>query len=232
MLSWAVARIQKIYIEVTDHQMVTKNGGELTAIFPVGNGAEPDIDNIAPYVVEVTLQGNAPLLCHRWDSDAVDEKAKAAKGSKTKKSDNVESYVYRTDDGEIGIPGSYICGAIATAAKSQQDPRSPRKSALDLLKAGVISLTECASLGAKEWDYLDRRRVRVQQAAITRERPAFRPGWKLTYPLQVLLPEYISPTFLHQLVVDAGRFVGIADHRPTMGRFQVTHFEVLQEDED
>lgn len=212
--------------------MVTKSGGELTRIFPVGNGAEPDIDNSVPYIAEVTIEGNAPIFCHRWDSEAVEEKSKAAKGSKTKKSDNVESYVYRTEEGEIGIPGAYICGAIATAAKSQQDPRSPRKSALDLFKAGVISLTECASLGSKEWDYIDRRRVRVQQAAITRERPAFRTGWKLTYHLQVLLPEYISPQFLYQVIVDAGRFVGIADFRPTMGRFMVTHFEVLNQDEE
>ena len=210
--------------------MVTKTGGGLTAIFPVGNGAEPEIDDYKPYTVEVTIQGNAPLLFRRWDSEVVEEKAKAPKNSKIKKTDNLESAVYRTADGEIGFPGIYLCSSIYTAAKSQQDPRSPRKSAMDLFRAGVVPLTEIASLGVKEWEYVDRRRARVQQAAITRERPAFKPGWRVTYLLRVLLPAYIAPDLLLQVIIDAGRFIGLADYRPTFGRFQAMNYEVLADE--
>jgi hypothetical protein len=183
----------------------------------------------APYCVEVTIQGNAPLLLHRYDSDVVDAKSKAPKGSKIKKTDNLESCVYRTEDGEIGIPGTYLAAAICIAAKSQQDPRSPRKSAMDLFKAAVIPLTEIATLGAKDWDLVDRRPVIVNRARITRERPCFRPGWRATFLFQILSPEYIVPDMLYQCIYDAGKLIGIGDFRPTFGRFQPVHFEVLED---
>ena len=119
-----------------------------------------------------------------------------------------------------------ICGPQG-AAKFRQDPRSPRKSALDLFKAGIVSLTPIATLGAETWDYLDQRRVTVQRAGITRTRPAMKEGWEATFLLQVLLPQYIAPALLNEVVQDAGRLVGLADFRPTYGRFQVVGFEVL-----
>lgn len=180
-----------------------------------------------PYVVEVTLEGTSPILFHRYSVEDVEAKEKAPKNSKAKKEDNVEAYVYRTEDGEIAIPGEYVRQAIIHAAKYRQDPRSPRKSAMDIFKAGVVSLTELASLGTKEWDYLDRRRVMVQRNAVARVRPAMLPGWRATFHFQVLLPEYIDPPFLHDVLVQAGRLVGIGDFRPTYGRFAVVKFEVV-----
>jgi len=208
----------------------SKKKNELETYNNVTNGGEFGIEMTMPYVARVTIEGSSPILLHGWDSDAVNEKDKAAKGSKIKKTDNVESYVYRTDNGEIGAPGTYIKGAIVGGAKYQQDPRSSRKSAQDLFKAGVIPLTEIASFGTKDWDYIDRRRVVIKMAAITRERPAFKTGWRLNYDLQVLVPEYITPQLLYRVLSDAGRLVGMADHRPTFGRFNIVAFDVLEND--
>lgn len=196
----------------------------------VTNDAAHDIAFGEPYVVNVSIVGTAPMLFHRWSCDAVEEKAKAAKGSKAKKTDNTESYVYRNDDGELCLPGEYLRQAVIMAAKFRQDPRSPRKSAMDLFKAGVVSLTDLAPLGAKAWDYLDRRRVVVQRNAVTRERPAMREGWKATIDLSVLTPEYITPDLLSDVLTNAGRLVGVGDFRPTFGRFRVEKFETVRFD--
>lgn len=192
------------------------------------NAAEPDIQMGIPYLVDVTIAGVAPLLFHRWNCDAVEEKSKAAKGSKAKRSDNVESYVYRDEKGGLCLPGEYLRQSILMAAKFRQDPRSPRKSAFDLYKAGVVSLTELAPLGAKDWDYLDRRRVCIQRNAVTRERPAMKAGWKVRVELQVLLPEYIDTSALSDVLTNAGRLVGVGDFRPTFGRFRVEKFQRLE----
>src|SRR5687767_8033431 len=88
------------------------------------NGGASTIDLCKPYVVDVAIQGSADILFHRWNVEAVAEKAAAAKGSKAKKTDNVESYVYRDDDGFICLPGEYLRGSIINAAKFRQDPRS------------------------------------------------------------------------------------------------------------
>lgn len=182
-----------------------------------------------PYRVAVTIEGSADILFHRWNAEAVDEKAAAAKGSKAKKTDDVESYVYRDDEGNICIPGEYLRGAIVAAAKYRQDPRSPRKSAMDLYKAGIVALTPLASLGTQEWDYLDKRRVVVQRNGINRTRPAMRAGWRAEFIFLVTLPEYISPQTLNEVIATAGRIGGLGDFRPTYGRFGVVSYSCLGE---
>lgn len=192
----------------------------------VTNGGAQAIEFTMPYVATVSVEGSAPLLFHKWDVDGVAAKAKAAKGSKEKKTDNIESYVYRDEHNHICIPGEYFRMAIINAAKFIQDPRSPRKSAMDLFKAGIVVLSDLCSLGVKDWDYLDRRRVLIQRNAITRFRPAFKLGWKATFDVQVILPEYIDSQLLQHTLMNAGRLVGVGDFRPTHGRFSVVNYKV------
>lgn len=198
----------------------------VTAVGPVTNGAKDIIAMSEPYTANVRLTGVADLLFHRWNCEAVAEKGRAAKGSKAKKTDDLESYVYRNDDGELCLPGEYLRGAVIQAAKFRQDPRSPRKSAMDLFKAGVIPLTALASLDRATWDYEHQARVQVQRNGVTRIRPAVKAGWSAEFQLLVNLPEYITPDALHDVLVNAGRLIGLADFRPTYGRFSVTNFEV------
>lgn len=195
----------------------------------VTNGGEETISASYPYRVAVTMEGSAALLFHRWNCDAVEAKSKAAKGSAAKKTDDIESYIYRNEEGEICLPGEYLRQAIIHAAKFRQDPRSPRKSAMDLFKAAVVPLSELASLGVKEWDYEDRRRVTVQRNGITRIRPAMRAGWKCTVELMCNIPEYVDPMLLRQVIDDAGRLIGVGDFRPTFGRFTVANWEILED---
>jgi hypothetical protein len=199
----------------------------LTIKEPVTNEGKNIIDMSIPYTTEVTINGVSDILFHKWSCEAIEEKAKAAKGSKAKKTDDLESFVYRCDDGTIGIPGIYFRQAIVGAAKYLQDPRSPRKSAQDLYKAGVISLTETASLGKVTWDKLHQCRMVIQKNAITRTRPCFLKGWIATFLLQVQLPEYIPIDILTQVINNAGRLIGLGDSRPTYGRFVITNIKVL-----
>jgi hypothetical protein len=201
------------------------------------NGDTAELSSEAPYIVEVTVEGTSPLLFHRWQDGAVAEKAAAAKGSKAKKTDNVESYVWRDTEGRMCLPGIYLIGSLVDprngAAKYRQDPRSPRKSALDLYRAGVVPLTDLAPITkvsdevATTWDYLDSRRVTVQRSGVTRIRPAFLAGWRATIELSVLTPEYIRPAELLDCLVMAGRLVGVGDFRPMFGRYSVPKFEIV-----
>ena len=193
------------------------------------NGGKETIDASLPYAVEVTLEGSSDLLFHRWNCESVASKSAAAKNSKAKKTDDIESYVWRNDAGEICIPGEYLRQSIIHAAKFRQDPRSPRKSAMDLFKAGVVAITQLASFEKMTWDYLDTRRVMIQRNGINRTRPAMKVGWKADFVLQIRTPEYIDPAFLNEVISMSGRLVGIGDFRPTYGRFNVTKFQVLNQ---
>lgn len=196
-----------------------------TAVNEPTNGALPVVEASRPYTVRVVVEGVADLLFHRWNTEAVEEKAKAPKGSKAKRQDDLETYVWRDENGYLALPGEYLRQSIIRAAKYRQDPRSPRKSAQDLVKAALLVEPMLASLGVKDWDYEHRARVRVQQSAITRVRPAIKRGWRAEFFITVLLPEYIDPHLLHQLLTDAGRLEGVGDFRPTYGRFAVVLFE-------
>jgi hypothetical protein len=195
------------------------------------NGAHDIIDLSIPYRVTVALEGVAPLLFHAWNNESVAEKAAAAKGSKAKKSDDVESYVYRDADGNLGIPGKNLHASIVVAGKSMPDPRSPRKSAMDLCRAGIVPLSIIAPFEplTQRWDYEDKQRVTVQRAGVTRTRPAMREGWRATFTLLVNTPEYLNPQLVNQLIAQAGRLVGLCDFRPTYGRFAVVGYAVESE---
>lgn len=181
-----------------------------TAVGPVTNGADSTLEMSEPYTVDVRVQETADMLFHRWNCEAVEAKANAAKGSKAKKSDNIESYVYRDDDGFLCLPGEYLRQAIIHAAKFKQDPRSPRKSAMDLYKASIVPLTILAPItnanGEKmtTWSYEHKCRVTIQRNGITRVRPAIKVGWEATVQLMANIPEYIRPQDLHDTLASAG----------------------------
>lgn len=215
--------------------MAVKNGrAKVTQIGPVSNAAEGIIGDLAPYTATVRIKGTCDLLFHRWNCEAVEEKANAAKGSKAKKTDNIESYVSRDADGIICLPGEYLRSSIVGAARFKQDPRSSRKSAMDLYKAAIIPLTALAPVlvagsPAKNWEYEHRAPVSVMRARVTRTRPAFKVGWEAEVELLVNLPHYVSPQVLCEVIGEAGRLIGVGDFRPTYGRFQVVKFQTDRE---
>lgn len=191
-------------------------------------GGQGVVQKTEPYVVEVTIRGTDPILFHKYDIESVKEKGAAAKGSKSKKTDNLESYVYRNEKRDLVFPGINFKACLCEAARSKQDPRSPRKSLRDLLRAAIKVPGE-ASFGTKDWDFEDVRAVGIQRVKVTRTRPAMKAGWQLTFFVNVLLPEYVSEELLYDLVVDAGRLQGLGDFRPDFGCFQPINFErVLQ----
>lgn len=206
---------------------VPQSHGELG---PVTNGADQYISMDEPWAVNVTIRGVAPMLMHRWNSESIEEKATGPRGSLQRKTDDVESYVWRNEQGYICLPGEYVRQSILGASKRISDPTNVKKRAWELFKASIICTSELAPIlvdgkACKEWEVLDRRRVKVNQAGITRSRPAFLKGWTAEFTFVNLCPELISYDLLLDRLVSAGRLDGVADFRPTYGRYNVTLFE-------
>ncbi|HYT08991.1 MAG TPA: hypothetical protein VEL77_15205 [Rugosimonospora sp.] len=199
----------------------------LTILAPVSNDAQGIISYEHPYTISVTITGVAPFLFHRWNIEVVEEKNKAARGSRARKENDLESFVHRDVKGNLAIPTEYLRQAIIGAARYKSDPRSPKKTMMDLVKAGIVAAEEFCNFGVKDWDYVDRRRVLIQRNAITRSRPAMHIGWTVTALFTVITAEYISPTMFNELIQTAGKLIGIGNFRPSFGRFQVTVFKLL-----
>ena len=214
---------------------------QTTDLGDVSNDAAQAILCSAPYTARVTLRGvDKGMLFHRYSPDAVAAKATAKKGSEEKKTDNLESYVWRDEENRLCLPGHYVVASMTNqktgAAKYRQDPRSPRASALHLFRACVLAVTDLAPLVYQSkhlttWCSVDRRGVPVGSGGgrITRHRPHIYGGWEATVDLLVMQPEYINQQLLLDVLTDAGRFAGVGDFRPTFGRFQVVNFNVLKD---
>lgn len=197
----------------------------------ISNTGEFAIKFEEPYFLTLGIRGVAPILLHRYQAEDVEAKKKAGKNSAAKNTDNIEAYVYRNEKGEICLPGTYIYACLQDAGRYMQDPRSPRKSARDLIKAGIVPIDSLAPFMRDgktftDWDYVDVQRVTINRAAVTRHRPAFNAGWQVEWRLLVNAPEWLEPHTVAQLANNAGRLCGIADFRPTYGRFVVTRFDV------
>lgn len=202
----------------------------VNAISNVSNGAANLLEMQREYIAVVKITGDAPLLLHGWNIESIEEKAAAKKNSAKKKTDDIENYVYRDEEGYIVMPTKNFCASIRTAGKKYPDPASPRKSMHDLLKAIVCPYSQEGRInnGVKEWQYVDRQRVVVQRAGITRSRPAFFKGWTIEFEILVQEPEYLSPSLLHEIITRAGKLEGIGDFRPTYGRYRIDKFEVKE----
>ena len=189
-----------------------------------------------PYRMRFKVEGTAPILFHRFDCEEMAPPSTTGGGTKggvKKKTDNVESYYYRDDKGFVCVPAEGVHGALISAGRWFQDPRSSRKTAMDLVKAGVIvepNRIQCLRNGKplKTCEYEDKRRVQVNRAGIARVRPALNVGWQAEFEVMVLASDLIAPRFLRELMAKAGTFCGWCDFRPQYGRFQVLHAEVLK----
>jgi hypothetical protein len=218
---------------MTKTAIKTKSNGKETALaeHQITDGAQFAMEMRKPYRLDIQVTGTSPLLMHNYNVQAVEEKSKAKKNSAIKKTDDIESYCYRDEKGYLAIPANVFIAALGMAAKSEPDPRSPRKSAHDLVRGAIIPGEFVAYFEpkTKTYDYEDKQRCVVQQAAIPRIRPAMRSGWQLTFSILIQTPEYISPEFVNHLSVNAGLLCGLCDGRKIgYGRFQVTAFKVVE----
>lgn len=214
---------------------MSKSGSVVAADGPVmvddpTNGAELVVKACEPYHVELTIEGTADLMFHRYNVELAIERAKSGKGSKASKVDDLEASVWRTVNGELAVPSRHLHAAIIKAGRRQKDPSNARASCMDLYKGGLIIDPELATLGVKKWDYEDGRKENVGGRGIARVRPCVRRGWRAQFSIEVVDPEFIDVAMLREAVDRAGRICGIGERRPTFGRFHVVAWEVNNKD--
>lgn len=189
------------------------------------------------YTVSVSVKGTAPLLQHRFPMPELAEMSKGGhKHSGAKDySEEWREYFYSNGDGEIYQPATHFEGALIKAAVNFKITGKRGKTYKDLFKSAVFVNPEMIPHGVKIPDeltadadeqlYLDVRPVVIQRSRIVRIRPAFSKGWELNFEIEVI-DEQLHSELVQDVLVYAGKSVGIGDYRPRMGRFNVTHFEV------
>ena len=170
--------------------------------------------------VNVTIQGVAPLLQHRYKSEKEETPVIRAKG-KRDYSGEAEEALYRDERGVIYQPSEHILGALTKAAVDFKITGRGKKTYKDLVKSAIIVFPDAIPHKNQEWT-VDRRPVVIQRNRIMRERPKF-DKWELSFVIEIL-DEQFPIEALKQILDQSGK-VGIGDYRPRFGRYIVTEFK-------
>jgi hypothetical protein len=191
------------------------------------------------YAVSVTIQGVSPLMQHRYPMPDLASMTKGGKKSTgaVDYSQEWREYLYANSSGDIIQPASHIEGALTKAAAGFKVTGKRGKSYKDLFAANIFIDPVEIPHGYKvpsELDcdadkplYLDMRPVVVMRSRVVRIRPTFKPGWSLSFTINVIDDE-LPFEILNDALTLAGKAVGIGDFRPKFGRFMVTRFELVK----
>ena len=179
------------------------------------------------YQVKTVVQGVSPLLHHRFPIPNYEDMNKGGTRSTGAKdySQQWRESLY-VENGMVYQPASHFELSMTKAAASFKVTGKRGKTYKDLVAAnvfidpekipfGIIEPQELDTDADKEL-YLDLRPVVIQRARVVRIRPAFKPGWKLEFTINVIDDE-LPDGILQDVLI-----------RPKFGRFSVMHFEVLE----
>lgn len=190
------------------------------------------------YQVNVSVLGTSVLLQHRFpmpDYENLTKGGHKSTGAKDYSQEWKES-LYVTN-GEVYQPANHFEMSMTKAAAGFKVTGKRGKSYKDLVSANVFIDPEKILFGIPEPSeldtdadkplYLDMRPVVIMRARIVRLRPAFKPGWELKFTINVIDDE-LPANILQDILVLAGKAVGIGDYRPKFGRFSVSEFKVIK----
>lgn len=190
------------------------------------------------YEVEVKVIGSSVMLHHRYPMPEFETMGKGSK-KQTGAVDYTQewrSYLYANGRG-IFQPAAHFEAAMIAAATNFKVQGKRGKSYKDLFKAAVFVTPDEIPFNMEvpaELDtdgdkplYLDMRPVVVNRARVVRIRPAFKPGWELEFAIQVI-DDSLHYEVVQDVLVLAGKTIGVGDYRPRFGRFTVVRFELAK----
>ena len=124
-------------------------------------------------------------------------------------------------DAKPRYPAENIEAMILAAAKKQRLGQLVQTGVLCdevfplQFKGDKLSVSELWESG----EFTDSRKVKIQKNSVIRCRPIFR-DWSLKISLNYL-PDIINEAQVQDILVIAGRLIGLSDYRPKYGRFEV-----------
>ena len=168
--------------------------------------------------IKVKVKGKAPLLMNRF---SVEEKI----SSRTKKvydpKEEAERKIYRTDSGKLYLPNTHF---KASMIKSGTDFKmAGKKSYKEYVKAGIFIEPEEIILDPQKYE-IHEEAVVIQRARVMSWRPKFK-EWSCEFEIEVA-DEMLNADILKEILIAAGKYKGVGDHRPEYGRFEVVEWKL------
>lgn len=194
------------------------------------NGTAPHPDT--PYSIGFQVRGTRSFFFNRYDVDEFFELDAAPKGSKLRRDKDPMRLVWRADDGTLAVQSLDFLKAMREAGRYMPDVTATgRKSAMPEVPRALVPVEELCSFGVDDVDAIDVRPVKMRSGSkVPKARPILTPGWETSVHFEVMLPEFFWPSRVVELMVRAGRVLGIGDGTTIgYGRFLVVNVEAPRE---
>jgi hypothetical protein len=165
---------------------------------------------------EVAIKGVSPLIQNRFNDVSEDKTKKKEYNDE----DEAKQRLY-INQNIIYQPAEHIERAMQKAGVNFK--YSGKKSFLDFIKSGIFINPDFIPHKIQGYE-IDKRPVNIMKMKIMRCRPIFK-EWELDFNIECINDD-ISEKTLNEILVYAGKFIGIGDYRPRYGRFIITKFNL------
>lgn len=183
----------------------------------------------------VSIVGTRPLLFHHFTEDAIPLERGERTGVAGNDPEEWKRTVTALEDGRLYLDPTYIFGCLRGGAKFTKKGKGSVQSVVAAtlqVVDDIILLDRTMPEGTPPRDprapvYLDVRFVRnpSNRSANVRYRVACSAGWRASFGI-LWDSTIVARSVMQAVVIDAGRFVGLADGRAIgFGRFSVEGFE-------
>jgi len=168
--------------------------------------------------IKVKVKGKAPLLMNRF---SVEEKTSVRAKKVYVPKEEAERKTYRTKDKKLYLPNTHF---KASMIKSGTDFKmTGRKTYKEYVKAGIFIEPEEIVLDQQEYE-IHEEPVVIQRARVMSWRPKFK-EWSCEFEIEVA-DEMLNIDSLKEILISAGKYKGVGDHRPEYGRFEVVEWKL------
>lgn len=171
------------------------------------------------FKVEVEIIGKAPLLMNKFSEQ---EKTTSRAKKVYVPEEEAERKAYRTESEELYLPNTHFKAAMTKAATDFK--MVGKKSYKEYVKAGVFIEEEEIVLNPQEYE-IHAEPVVIQRSRVMSWRPKFK-EWSCNFIMEIT-DEMINPTVLKDILIAAGNYKGVGDHRPEYGRFEVKSYKII-----
>lgn len=172
-------------------------------------------------IYKVKIEGTKPLLMHA--PVGIGDKPTMRRGEHLEPQKEAEGYLYKDNNGNIGIPSYLIKACIRNAGRNYKI-KGRGSTFSSIIRAGIDIEPDFIPINSS-W-VVDSRPVVVKRSMIIRNRPRF-DSWSLEFKIINKDPTIIHMETLKRILEDAGKFYGIGDFRPEYGLFKVISFEKI-----
>lgn len=173
--------------------------------------------------IKVEVKGLAPLLMNKF-IDSSQDTTKTSRGKKVYNPvDEAEKKSYRTESNKLYLPSTHFKACLVKAATDFK--MSGKKSYKDYVKAGVFIEPMEIILDQQKYE-IHSEPVVIARSRVMSWRPKFK-EWSCKFEIEIT-DDYINPTTLKEILMAAGKYKGVGDHRPEYGRFEVVKYEITK----